>query len=156
MERCITDRLLNFYELANFFTKFQFGFRKGLSTVHSLINLTENIYNSLNLKNHHLSVITDLTKAFDMVHHRIFLSKLDKSGLWGTALDWFFSYLSNREYFVKQVHVFLLKNESIQVCLKLVQHFRFHSISCLRKLFAKCVQFIAANTVCGRHDCFRF
>ena len=42
-----------------------------------------------------------MTKAFDTVHHRILLSKLEKSGVWGTAVDWFASYLSNREYFVK-------------------------------------------------------
>ena len=78
IERFITNRLLSFYEQTNFFSKFQYGFQKGKSTFHSLIQLTEQIYNSLNRKNHLISVFIDLTKAFDTVNHRILLKKLEK------------------------------------------------------------------------------
>ena len=101
IERCITNRILKFYEHTNFFSKFQFGFRKGKSTTLSLIELTENIYKSLNSKDYHLSVFIDLTKAFDTVNHQILLKKLELSGIRGIVLDWFSSYLLNREYFVK-------------------------------------------------------
>ena len=100
VERCVTNRLLSFYEKTNFLSNFQYGFRKGFSTVLPLIQLTENIFSSLNNKNHHISIFIDLTKAFDTVHHRILLDKLANSGVRGMALDWFASYLADREYCV--------------------------------------------------------
>ena len=64
-----------------FFSKYQFGFRKGLSTVDALLELSENIYESLDNKKHHLTLLIDLSKAFDTLKHDILLSKLEKSGV---------------------------------------------------------------------------
>ena len=51
-----------------------------------------------------------LSKAFDLVDHYILLSKLKRYGIHETALQWFNSYLSDRENFVSwnQTHSPLL------------------------------------------------
>ena len=44
-----------------------------------------------------LIVLLDLAKAFDTVSHNILLKKLELCGLKGVTLDWFSSYLSDRQ-----------------------------------------------------------
>ena len=48
------------------------------------------------------SLFLEFRKAFDCVHHEILLSKLNTydSAVWGIALDWFHSHLTNREQYV--------------------------------------------------------
>ena len=41
----------------------------------------------------------DLQKAFDIVHHKILLHKLQYYGIWGICYDWFNSYLSDCKQF---------------------------------------------------------
>ena len=65
-----------------------------------MIQLTDAIYDSLNNKNHHMSIFIDLQKAFDTVSHRVLLNKLEKYGFRGKSLDMMSSYLCDRESFV--------------------------------------------------------
>jgi hypothetical protein len=47
------------------------------------------------------SVYFDLTKAFDIVPHNILLRKLSNFGQFSGYVDWFHSYLFNRQLFVR-------------------------------------------------------
>ena len=99
-ERCMTNRLLSFFHKFSLFSDSQFGFLKGKSTTDALIHLVENIYESLNSRKHHISVLIDLQKAFDTVNADILGKKLEIYGVRGTALNWIKSYLLNRESYV--------------------------------------------------------
>jgi hypothetical protein len=46
-------------------------------------------------------VFLDLKKAFDTVHHQVLLNKLQSFGVQGPELNWFESYLSNRQQVTK-------------------------------------------------------
>ena len=75
----------------------QFGFRKGTSTTHALVNLVENIKKSLDNKSNACGMFIDLQKAFDTVNHKILLDKLYHYGVRGQAHLWFESYLTDRK-----------------------------------------------------------
>ena len=94
IKRCMANKLLSFFKFTHFLSELQYGFRKGISTVHSLVHFKENIYWSLNEKKYHLIVFIDLSKALHTVNHLILLRKLDTSGSRGNVLDWFGSYLA--------------------------------------------------------------
>ena len=73
---------------------------KQYSTSHALINITENIRNSLDDGNIGCGVFVDLQKAFDTVNHQILLAKLNHYWIQGVSNDWFKSYLSNHSQYV--------------------------------------------------------
>ena len=54
----------------------QYGFHKGFSTAHAIINLTNNIESSIDNKQFVWEVFIDLQKAFDTVDHNILLEKI--------------------------------------------------------------------------------
>ena len=47
-----------------------------------------------------INLYLDMSKAFDILDHRILIDKLKYYGITGTALDLFISYLSNRKQYV--------------------------------------------------------
>ena len=67
----------------------QFGFRKGHSTEHVLIELVNRIYNSFNENKYTLGVFIDLSKAFDTVNYNILLKKVKLYGIEKSNLKWF-------------------------------------------------------------------
>ena len=73
---------------------------KKLSTAMALLKLTDDISRSIDEGNITVGVFIDLAKAFDIVHHKILLSKLNR-GIRGTVNNWFASYLQNRQQYVK-------------------------------------------------------
>ena len=58
------------------------------------------LYKHIDSGNIVFSLFLDFRKAFDCVNHEILLSKLNTCGVPGITLDWFRSYLTNREQYV--------------------------------------------------------
>ena len=58
------------------------------------------MYKHIDSGNIVFSMFLDFRKAFDCVNHEILLSKLNTCGVRGVALDWFLSYLTNREQYI--------------------------------------------------------
>ena len=78
----------------------QYGFRKQMSTSLAIIELVEEISNSLDKHEATVGVFIDLKKAFDTVDHSILIEKLYHYGIRGTANKWICSYLMNRYQYV--------------------------------------------------------
>ena len=53
-----------------------YGFHKGLSTTHAIINLIDNIESAIDNKKLVCGVFIDLQKAFDIADHNVLLEKM--------------------------------------------------------------------------------
>ena len=100
LERLMYTRLLDFINKNDILYKYQFGFRSNHSPNLALIVLVDKISKALADDEYVLGVFLDFSKAFDTVDHNILYQKLEFYGVRGLALDWFKSYLSQREQFV--------------------------------------------------------
>ena len=96
-EKVMFTRVYTFLENSNSLYKLQFGFRKKYSTTHALIDIIENINQSLDEKKVACGVFVDFQKAFDTVNHDILLNKLTHLGINGSIHEWFKSYLHGRK-----------------------------------------------------------
>ena len=66
----------------------------------ALMIIMDKIIKSLDNGECVIGVFLDFSKAFDTVDHSILLSKLYHYGIRGAALQWFNSYLSDRQQYV--------------------------------------------------------
>jgi len=98
-EKLVHKQLNDFLILNSVFYESQFGFQKGKSTSHSLIEIVENIRDCIDSSMYGCGIFIDLKKAFDTVNHDILVKKLEHYGVRGKSLDWFASYLKGRSQF---------------------------------------------------------
>ena len=102
IEKIVITQLDVFLQDNNILNKFQSGFRKGHSTETALVKVTDDLKVSADNKNVSVLVLLDLTAAFDTIDHLVLIQRLENwIGLSGTALSWFCSYLTGRNYSVK-------------------------------------------------------
>ena len=71
-----------------------------MSTGHSLIEISEEIKESIDNGKYGCGIFIDLKKAFDTVNHKVLLTKLEHYGIRGVLLNWFESYLTERKQYV--------------------------------------------------------
>ena len=95
-ESLLAKRITNYFEINNLFNKSQFGFRNGLSCELALNTYVEKIRNNIDNNEHSISMILDLSKAFDTINHEILLAKLKKYKFSNSALNLIKNYLSDR------------------------------------------------------------
>ena len=100
LEHMISHRLKTYISHNNILTPNQHGFRKDHSTITSVTTLLNDIYNNMNKHKDTYLIYLDLKKAFDTVSHQI-LNKLGSFGLDIGTVNWFKSYLGNRQQYVK-------------------------------------------------------
>ena len=100
LEKIIYIRTISFLKQFDIICDFQFGFRENYNTTHALLTLVEKVTTALDKFCHTIGIFLDFSKAFDTINHDILLDKLYHYGIRGKALEWFRSYLSNRQQFV--------------------------------------------------------
>ena len=74
--------------------------RQSFSTESCLIHLSDFILKKQDMREYVGMIILDLQKAFDTVNHKILINKLKALGLNQIAINWFVSYLRDREQIV--------------------------------------------------------
>ena len=91
----------SFLEKYNIIYNYQFGFRKKHSTEQAILELTDKLKSAIDNRQLTCGLFLDFSKAFDTVNHKILLEKLQKYGIRGVPLQWFTSYLTNRQQYVR-------------------------------------------------------
>lgn len=89
-------RMESFIEQKNLLSPSQYGFPKGHSTQHAILDIVNAIQSNMDQKLFSCGVLIDLRKAFDTVDHNILLHKLDYYGFRGVINRWLSSYLQGR------------------------------------------------------------
>jgi len=87
--------LYDFLIKNNFFSKDQFGFQSGKSTIDTLVQADDTFIRSIDGDKKVMGIFLDLKKAFDSVNH-ILIKKLEYAGVRGNVLSLFSSFLIRR------------------------------------------------------------
>ena len=83
------NRPMGYLEKYDMLFKHQFGFQKGKSTEHAILDLHSNIIQAIEKQEKACIIFLDFAKAFATVNHEILLAKFQYYGIRGTTLKWF-------------------------------------------------------------------
>ena len=100
-ERLVHGQLMEYLITNNKLVVHQSGNRKLHSTETALLYVTDQLPQAIISKTVSIMVLLDMSKAFNSIQHDILLSKLQNLDFSQGALDWFQSYLSNRQQCVR-------------------------------------------------------
>jgi hypothetical protein len=88
LQKVVAMQIEDFFESNDLFGSFQFGFRKGKSTVSELLTLFATLLDAKQDKKEILLIMYDLSSAFDLADHKILIAKLKVYGFDSNALKW--------------------------------------------------------------------
>ena len=98
-ERAMNEQMGQYF--SDILHPFVSAFRQGYGCQTTLLRAVEDWKRALDEKKHVVAVLTDLSKAFDCLPHKLLLCKLKAYGLSNTAIKLLESYLANRKQCVK-------------------------------------------------------
>lgn len=101
LERVVYNLIISFIENHNLLTESQHGFRSNKSVETASYHLLNYVYSELDQGKYVISLLFDLTKAFDSINQDFLLKKVYNLGVRGPVLNWISSYLTNRKLIVK-------------------------------------------------------
>lgn len=97
IEKVVASELDTYLKDNNLLEPCQSAYRKGHSTETALVRVQNDIIHAVGQRKAVLLVLLDLSAAFDTVSHPLLLNTLQELGIGGTMLQWFTSYLADRE-----------------------------------------------------------
>ncbi|XP_055524853.1 uncharacterized protein LOC129718269 [Wyeomyia smithii] len=106
LERIVNKRLTWYIESNKILSDYQFGFRRGRSTIDSLTILESDIQSAFLRKQHTYAIFFDLEKVYDLTWRRQILNKLKTIGNDGNILGFVNNFLQNRKFQVLQGNTF--------------------------------------------------
>ena len=99
IESTVCHQIDNHLKDSGILPQSQWGFQKGKSSEHLLLQMTEEWRNLLDNGKVICVLFIDFQKAFDSVSHEVLRYKLLASGISGEALNWILNYLEGRSQF---------------------------------------------------------
>lgn len=103
-ERMLLDRVEPFFRNNKLINDFQFGYKKGKSTIDAVTYAVDIIATAKSDKEIVIAIFLDLSKAFDCVRHDILLDIMYKNGVRGNAHELMKSFLNERKQCVEVQH----------------------------------------------------
>ena len=100
-EKVVLNQVVSYLDINKRLSTEQSGNKKYHSTETSLIETTDTFLHAIDKKEVTAVVLLDMSKAFDSLDHKILMLKLQDVGMSPGALNWFSSYLSNRQQVVR-------------------------------------------------------
>ena len=97
LESIVRDKLMFLIESNNLFSKDQFGFRSGYSSVTQLLHVLKEWSKALDYHENIDVIYLDFRKAFYTVAHTRLANKLYAYGIRGNILNWINSFLKDRK-----------------------------------------------------------
>ena len=101
VEKVINKQLTNYLYIHKFISYEQSAYLKGHSTQTALHRITEDWLDSINNGEVTMACFLDVKKCYDTIDHTILTKKLKQYGISNSELNWFQSYLENRNIVVQ-------------------------------------------------------
>lgn len=101
LEKAVANRTSDYLDSNNLFSESQHGFRPKRSVETASYCLVNHIHQKIDDKQYVVSLLFDLSKAFDTICSKNMTTKLRALGFPNNIINWITSYMSNRNMIVK-------------------------------------------------------
>jgi hypothetical protein len=101
LEKLVYNRIIAFIERNGTITDAQHDFRANRSTLTALQDFVNDVQTAVDNKMNPVGLFMDLSKAYDVLDHKLLLNKLNEYGIRCIANSWMESYLSNSKQYAE-------------------------------------------------------